>query len=88
MKTSYATFYRQWHRPMSKRFIKHPYCISRATPIDSNCCRLPTTSVLSNKADKSRSDFDNESKFLKTTDYTEKKRKIEIPRSMVEVLSW
>ena len=30
--------------------------ISRATSIDSDCCRLPTTSVLSNKADKIRSD--------------------------------
>ena len=27
---------------------------SRATSIDSDCCRLPTTSVRSNKADKSR----------------------------------
>ena len=48
--------YKQWHRPMlSKRFIKPPYSISRATSIDSNCCRLATTSVLSNKADKLRS---------------------------------
>ena len=29
--------------------------IERATSIDSDCCRLPTTSVLSNKADKLRS---------------------------------
>ena len=28
------------------------YSISRAASIDSNCCRLPTTSVLSNKSDK------------------------------------
>ena len=32
-----------------------PYSISRATSIDSDCCRLPTASVLSNKANKSRS---------------------------------
>ena len=38
--------YKQWHRPISKRFIKPPYSISRATSIDSECCRLPTTSVL------------------------------------------
>ena len=31
-----------------------PYSISRATSIDSDCCRLPTTSVLSNKLDKLR----------------------------------
>ena len=42
--------YKQWHRPIiSKWFIKPPHSISRATSIDSDCCRLPTTSVLSNK---------------------------------------
>ena len=41
--------YKQWHRPISKRFIKPPYSISRAISIDSECCRLPTTSVLSKK---------------------------------------
>ena len=29
--------------------IKPPFSVSRATSIDSDCCRLPTTSVLSNK---------------------------------------
>ena len=47
--------YKQWHRPISKRFIKPPYSISRATLIDSKCCRLPTTSVLSKKLEKLRS---------------------------------
>ena len=46
---------KQWHRPMSKRLIRPPYTLTRATSIDSDCCRLPTTSVLSNKADKLRS---------------------------------
>ena len=41
--------YKQWHRPISKRFIKLPYSISRATSIDSECCRLLTTKVLSKK---------------------------------------
>ena len=40
---------KRWRRPISKRFIKPPYSISRATSIDSDCCRLPTTSVLSKK---------------------------------------
>ena len=44
-----------WHRPISKRFIKLPYSISRAASINSYCYRLPTTRVLSNKADKLRS---------------------------------
>ena len=43
---------KQWPRPISKRFIKPPYSISRATSIDSECCRLPTTSVLSKKTEK------------------------------------
>ena len=38
---------KRWRRPISKRFIKPPYSISRAASIDSDCCRLPTTSVLS-----------------------------------------
>ena len=44
--------YKRWHRPIAKRFIKLPYSISRAASIDSDCCRLPTTSVLSNKSEK------------------------------------
>ena len=46
--------YKRWHWPITKRFwiIKPPYSISRAASIDSDCCRLPTTSVLSNKSDK------------------------------------
>ena len=44
--------YKQWHRPISKRFIKPPYSISRATSFDSECCRLPTTNVLSKKPEK------------------------------------
>ena len=46
---------KQWHRPISKRLIKPPYSISRAASIESDCCCLPTTSNLSNKADKLRS---------------------------------
>ena len=47
--------YKQCHRPISNRFIKPPYSISTAASIDSDDCRLPTTSVLSNKPDKLRS---------------------------------
>ena len=49
--------YKQWHRPISKRFIKPPYSISRATSIDSECCRLPTTNVLSKKPEKLRKNY-------------------------------
>ena len=34
---------------------QNPYFTSRATLIDSDCCRLPTASVLSKKVDKLRS---------------------------------
>ena len=54
-KASYATLYRESYRQMFTRFIKAPYFISRANQIDLDCCRgLPTASVLSNKAGKSR----------------------------------
>ena len=76
---------------MSKRFIKPPYSIiSRANSIDSDCCRLPTASVLSNKAEKItlQSLLTNKSKFLEAAHRTEI-RKIEIPRSIVvKALSW
>ena len=76
--------YKQWHRPISKRLIKPPYSISRATSIDSECCRLPTTSVLSKKTEITLQPvLINKSKFFKEI------RKIEIPMSMVvEALSW
>ena len=45
--------YKRWHRPITKRFIKPPLLhIKSAASIGSDCCRLPTTSVLSNKSDK------------------------------------
>ena len=56
--------------------------ISRVTSIGSDCCRLPTTRVLSNKADKSV--LINTLKFVKDT-FQAEIRKIEIPRSMVVV---
>ena len=62
--------YKQWHRPLPKRFIKPPFSISRATSIDSYCCRLSTTSVLSNKPDK----LINKSKFLKTIHCTKRRK--------------
>ena len=43
------------------------------TSIDSDCCRLPTASVLSNKAESRalRSVLTNKSKFLKVTHHTD-----------------
>ena len=52
---SYAILNKKWFKPISKRFIKSPYSISRATSADSDCCIIPTAIVLSSKADTSRS---------------------------------
>ena len=54
-KTSYAILNRKWFKPISKRFIKSPYSISRATSADSDCYVIPTAIILSSKADTSRS---------------------------------
>ena len=89
---------KQWHRPISKRFIKPPYSISRATSTDSECCRLdPTRNVVAyprpafsakNRKNTLQPVLINKSKFLKATHCSEI-RKNEIPRSMlVEALSW
>ena len=83
--TKRMRLHKQWHRPISKRLIKPPYSISRAASIYSDCCRLPTTSVLSNKADKLQITLQpvliNKSKFFNAT-YRTKIRKIEIPRDV------
>ena len=51
---SYATL--QAMAPTNIKTVRQPhYSISRAASIDSDCCRLPAASVLSNKADKLRS---------------------------------
>ena len=54
-KASYAILNKKWFKPISKRFIKSPYSISRATSADSDCHSIPTAIVLSSKADISRS---------------------------------
>ena len=81
--------YKQRHRPISKRFIKPPYSISRATSIDSECGRLLTTSELSKKPEKyAPTSFDQQVQVSQGhTLYRNKKN--EIPRSMVvEGLNW
>ena len=74
----------------SKRFVKPPYSISRATSIDSDCCRLVhTASVLRTKGTNyALISFDQQPQ-VSQDHIIQKKIKIEIPRSMVgETLSW
>ena len=63
---------------------------SRATSIDSECCRLPTTSVLSKKPEKyAPTSFDQQVQVSQGHTFCTEIRKIEIPRSMVvEALNW
>ena len=57
---------------MPKRFINLPYSIWRA-----NSRRLPTASILSNRADNHAPvSFDDKSKFLKATHHTEIRKMI------------
>ena len=83
--------YKQWHRPISKWFTKPPYSILRAASIDSDCCRLLTTSGLSQQQTGQitlQPVSIKETKFLKAIHRT-KIRKTELPRSMVvEALNW
>ena len=63
---------------------------SRATSIDSECCRLPTTSVLSKKPENyAPTSFDQQVQVSQGHTFCTEIRKIEIPRSMVvEALNW
>ena len=63
---------------------------SRATSIDSECCRLPTTSVLSkNRKNYAPTSFDQQVQVSQGHTFCTEIRKIEIPRSMVvEALNW
>ena len=53
--------YKKWHRPISKRFIKPPYSISRAASIDSDCCQQQSGQITLQLV------LINKSKFLKAT---------------------
>ena len=63
---------------------------SRATSIDSECCRIPTTSVLSkNRKNYAPTSFDQQVQVSQGHTFCTEIRKIEIPRSMVvEALNW
>ena len=64
---------------------------SRATSIDSECCRLPTTSVLAkNRKNYAPTSFDQQVvQVSQGHTFCTEIRKIEIPRSMVvEALNW
>ena len=52
-KASYAILNEKWFKPISKRFIRSTYSISRATSADLDCYFIPTAIVLTSKADTS-----------------------------------
>ena len=83
--------YKRWHRPITKRFIKHPLLhIYREQPRSTRIVVAYPRPAFSatNRTNSFQPVLINKSKFLKATHRT-KIRKIEIPRSMVvETLSW
>ena len=83
--------YKQWHRPISKRFIKPHYSIYREQLRPTRIVVAyprPAFSATNRKNYVPTIFYQQYSKFLKATPRT-KIRKIEIPRSMVvETLSW
>ena len=72
--------YKQWHRPISKRFIKPPYSIYREQPRSTGLLS-PTHDQRSQQQTGHQPVLINKSKFLKATHRT-KIRKSEIPRSL------
>ena len=95
---TFIRLYKQWHRPISKRFTKLPYSISKAASIDSDYCSFcccccvvacprPAFSA-TNRTNYAPTSFDQQVQVSQGhTSY--KTRKIKIPRSMVvEALRW
>ena len=79
-------YYKEWLRPTSKQFIKPSYSISRATPIESHRCRLPTTNQRSRQQSGQialQSVMINKAKFLTPTRHAETRKNIIIPGSVV-----
>ena len=82
--------YKQWHRPMSERFIKPPYSIYRAQPRSTRIVVAYPRPAFSatNRTNYVPTSFDQQIQVSQGhTSY--KNKKIEIPRfMMVEALSW
>ena len=82
--------YKQWHRPISKRFIKPPYSIREQPRSTRNVVAYPRPAFSAkNRKNYAPTSFDQQVQVSQGHTFCTEMRKIEIPRSMVvEALNW
>ena len=82
--------YKQWHRPISKRFIKPPYSIREQPRPTRNVVAYPRPAFSAkNRKNYAPTSFDQQVQVSQGHTFCTEIRKIEIPRSMVvEALNW
>ena len=82
--------YKQWHRPISKRFIKPPYSIREQPRSTRNVVAYPRPAFSAKKRKNyAPTSFDQQVQVSQGHTFCTEIRKIEIPRSMVvEALNW
>ena len=82
--------YKQWHRPISKRFIKPPYSIREQPRSTRNVVAYPRPAFSAkNRKNYAPTSFDRQVQVSQGHTFCTEIRKIEIPRSMVvEALWW
>ena len=82
--------YKQWHRPISKRFIKPPYSIREQPRSTRNVVAYPRPAFSAKKRKNyAPTSFDQQVQVSQGHTFCTEIRKIEIPRStVVEALNW
>ena len=82
--------YKQWHRPISKRFIKPPYSIREQPRSTRNVVAYPRPAFSAkNRKNYAPTSFDQQVQVSQGHTFCTEIRKIEIPRSMVvEAFPW
>ena len=76
--------YKQWHRPISKRFIKPPYSIREQPRSTRNVVANPRPAFSAkNRKNYAPTSFDQQVQVSQGHTFCTEIRKIEIPRSMV-----
>ena len=82
--------YKQWHRPISKGFIKPPYSIREQPRSTRNVVAYPRPAFSAkNRKNYAPTSFDQQVQVSQGHTFCTEIRKIEIPRSMVvEALNW
>ena len=80
--------YKQWHRPISKRFIKPPYSIREQPRSTRNVVAYPRPAFSAkNRKNYAPTSFDQQVQVSQGHTFCTEIRKIEIPRSMCNTLN-